>query len=90
MKCYAQFYYGPSYSSPMPDDYEVFDSLAEVRDALWRRADFDPRFPCVDIEQAEALVWLGTPPADCPYPCDGMPDRRVYFGPRGGVRIERC
>lgn len=91
MKCYVQFWYGSGYSFPQPDEYEVFDSLAEVKDALWRRCDHDPYYPCANEDGgAEALVFLGEPSPDDPYPCDCHPDRRVFFGPRGGVRIERC
>lgn len=94
MKCYAQLWYGIGYSVPQPDEYETFDSLAEVKDALWRRCGHDRYYPCAnDNGDAEALVWFGTPDPDDPFPCDSSsnyPDRRVYFGPRGGVRVERC
>ena len=85
MKCYAQFLGGSNYSYPQPDEYEEFDSLRDVCDALWRRADFDPQHPCV--ESPEFLVFGGTP--DGIYPCDACPDYRVYVGPRGGIRKER-
>lgn len=89
MRCYAQFYGGSSYSHPEADQCEVFDSLKEAVQIFEYRTSRDSHFPCTD-ENACMTVWFGEPEGD--FPCDGAniyPDRRIYFGPRGGVRVER-
>lgn len=47
------------------------------------RADFDPYYPCVDSEQTEMHVYIGTE-----YHENG-PDRILTIGKRGGVKVER-
>ena len=85
MKCYAQFCC-PGYSSPLPNDYEEFSRLADVKLELWKRFNFNPKFPLVN-EEAEFKVWFGKPEDD--FPCDLEPDATVYFGPRLGINVER-
>ena len=82
MKVYAQFFGGSNYACPYPDQFETFGSLREVKETLWRRVDFDPSFPC--LENPEFLVFVGEPTGDT------YPDYRVFVGPRGGIRQERC
>lgn len=86
MKCFAQFFYGPGYASPFPDDYEVFDSIIAVEDTFRARC-LDPRFPCIDSTQATAFIFCGIP--EGLYPCDTTPDYTLRFGPRGGIRRDR-
>lgn len=89
MRCYAQFYGGSSYSHPEADQCEVFDSLKEAVQIFEYRTSRDSHFPCTD-ENACMTVWFGEPEGD--FPCDGAniyPDRQIYLGPRGGVRVER-
>ena len=84
MKCVGLWYGGSNYSAPDPSrDLETFASLQDAKDTFWRRADFDPHYPCVDEETAELHVYFGAE-----YNEDG-PDRIVRMGPRGGVRAER-
>jgi hypothetical protein len=85
MKCYAQFH-AFGYAPPMPDDYEEFDSISAVKKALQNRYDFNLQFPCVESD-AYFMVWLGRPKGD--FPCDCYPDRKVFIGPRDGIRSER-
>ena len=85
MRCVALWYGGSSYAHPDPDrDLEHFDTLRAAADAFWRRADFDPYYPCVDEDTAEMHVYFGREYHD------NGPDRIVRLGPRGGVRIERA
>ena len=84
MKCIGLWYGGSNYACPDPEnDAEAFDSLKDAADALWRRADFDPFYPCVDEGATEMHVYFRE------YSNDG-PDRIIRLGPRGGVRIERA
>ncbi|MFC0861685.1 hypothetical protein ACFHYQ_05170 [Sphaerimonospora cavernae] len=89
---------GSGYGPPEPDDLEEFSSLAEARSKLldryhyghWQRS----RFAFTGREVAEVLTpCVGD---DCEIMLygsrDGLdyPDRRIFLGPRGGVRVERC
>lgn len=83
--------YGPSYA---PEHTEVFHSLQAVKDELQTRyrgwADIEhldgsterTGTPCVEHD-SQFIVWThgdGTEHPDY--------GRRVFFGPRGGVRVE--
>lgn len=84
--------YGPSYT---PEHTEVFESLQAVKDELSARrysgrADIkhldgtteNTGTPCVE-EDSEFLVWSYGDGTE--FPDYG---RRVFFGPRGGIRVE--
>jgi hypothetical protein len=78
------WYGGSNYSAPDPDrDLERFDTLNDAKAAFWRRADFDPQYPCVDEDRCEMHVYLGE------YTGNG-PDRIIKMGRRGGVIVERA
>ena len=86
LKVYAVWYGGPSYSAPYVQDHtEEFDSIQEAKDTFWRRADFDPYYPCV--EDSEMQLFFYDPRDNT---VDPYPDRILTMGPRGGVRMERC
>jgi len=72
---------GSNYAVPTEDDGETFASLKDAKAAFWRRADFDPRFPCV--ENSEAWIYFGGTVHD------NGPDRILRIGTRGGVVVER-
>ncbi len=89
---------GNGYSPSQPEDLEEFSSLADARVKLaerhrygyWRHS----RFAFVDREPADVLTpCVGD---DCEITLFGSrevldyPDRRVFLGPCGGVRVERC
>ena len=78
MKVYADWYGGPNYSVPGPDDREEFPSIAAAKCALWARSDFDPYYPCV--QDSEMHLHHA---ADSEYPFAVL-----TIGPRGGVRRE--
>lgn len=85
MKCHGLWYGGSSYAPPdghSKRDWEPFDSLKDAARTFAARADFDPRFPCVDEEAAEMHVYFSEE-----YHEDG-PDRIIKFGPRGGIKVE--
>ena len=73
------------YAPASIEDRERCESIKDAKDTFWRRADFDPSFPCVEQDGTEAYLYFGKDGKHGDYP-----DRRIYFGPRGGVRIERC
>ncbi|WP_328708900.1 hypothetical protein [Microbispora hainanensis] len=89
---------GSGYGPPQPDDLEEFSSLADARCKLadrhrygyWQRS----HFAFARREAADVLTpFVGD---DCEITlygsADGLhyPDRRIFLGPRGGVRVERC
>lgn len=78
-------YFGPNLVAPEGNDVEHFSSLQDAKDALWRRADFDPYYPCQD-ESAEMVIWRGT----LTDVTDLYPDYRLYVGPKGGIKKETC
>ena len=86
MRVYALWYGGSNYAAPEIKDREEFRSLQAAKDALWRRADFDPFYPCVDDEACEMQVYR-TDPAEL---ADPYPDLIIKLGPRGGIRVEAC
>ncbi len=95
---FGLWYGGSGYGPPELGDLEEFSCLAEARSKLldryrhgyWQRS----RFAFTDREAAEVLTpCVGE---DCEITMygsrDGLdyPDRRIFLGPRGGVRIEHC
>lgn len=84
MKVFGLWYGGYNYANPELTDAEEFASIQDAVDTFWRRADFDPEFPCV--ESPEMMLYRVNP-ASIP---DPYPDFRLTIGPRGGVRRERC
>lgn len=83
MKVNAQFHC-PGYSSPEFNDFEKFDSIADAKEEFWDRCHIDPRFPCVEAEEAQMNLFFGEPAEQ-----DGWPDRILRIGPLGGVTCER-
>lgn len=87
MKVYALWYGGSSYAAPTLDDLEEFDSCKEARYRFQARYDNnsygEPDTPCVS-DESEMHIFKSRPGSD-PYP-----DLILKFGPRGGVRTERC
>jgi hypothetical protein len=84
MRVYAHWYGGSSYSAPTNEDTEEFSSIQSAKDAFWRRADFDPYYPCV--EDSSMLLYFSDPrETNDPYP-----DRELTLGPRGGIRSTPC
>ena len=82
MKCQGLWYGGSNYATPSENDAEPFLSIKDAADTLYARADnMDGRTPCV--EESEMLLFFGPTVTD-------YPDMRIYFGPRGGIRRERC
>lgn len=89
---------GASYAPPGPDDLEEFTSLADARRTLierhrhghWQRS----HFAFVHREPTDVLTPVVG--GDCEITLYGSreaidyPDRRIFLGPRGGVRCERC
>lgn len=89
MKVKALWFGGGSYSAPSPelnpDDLEEFSSMKQAADVFYCRAENrDGRTPLV--EESEMQIFFCGHPAEAEY----YPDRIIRFGPRGGVRIERC
>lgn len=89
---------GNGYSLPEPDDLEEFTGLADARRKLIKRHRFGywsrSHFAFVEREPTKALTpCVGD---DCEITLygsrDGLdcPAVRVFLGPRGGIRTERC
>ena len=70
-----------------PDDVERFPSLAAAKEEFLSRLS-DPYYPCVYADTPEH----GGPEAWCFYGDEvgEYPDFILYFGPRGGIRVELC
>lgn len=86
MKVYMLWHGGSSYGAPYDEDAEEFASIADAVDSFESRT-CDPYYPCVERDTPEnggptGLLYIGEI-GDCP-------DRMITFGPRGGVRVERC
>ncbi|MBT2233219.1 hypothetical protein [Nonomuraea sp. NEAU-A123] len=95
---YGFWYGGPSYSPPQEEDLEEFSSLAEAKHKLierylygyWQVSRFDflrrePALvltPCV-TEDCEITLYRSRHGGD-------YPELRIFRGPRGGIRSERC
>ncbi|MCP2337502.1 hypothetical protein [Actinomadura rupiterrae] len=100
MTLYGLWWGGPSYSRPTPDDdLERLHSLSAAKEALRDRYhsngcrtehfDFIEREPeqvYLPAVTTDSEIWLYASPDSDP----ACPDWRVYFGPRAGVRVERC
>lgn len=84
MKLLAQWYGGPNYSQPYPEDAEAFDSIAAALRTYDAPRSGDPYYPCV--ESSEMWLYFGQEPLGG----DAYPDRIVKEGPRGGIVVERC
>ena len=87
-KVYWLWHGGASYAAPASDDYDTFASLGAAKSAFQARLSHC-RFPAVtrawpEAGGPEALLY-GQPPT-----MQLDPDARLYLGPRGGVRVERC
>ncbi|MFD1935114.1 hypothetical protein ACFSKW_26930 [Nonomuraea mangrovi] len=95
---FGLWYGGNGYSTPELSDLEEFPSLADAgakliarhRDGYWRRS----RFAFVDRDPADVLtpcvgddceIWIYRSRESLDYP-----DRRLWLGPRGGIRSESC
>lgn len=96
---YGLWYGGYRYAVSDPvEDIEKFPNLNAARDALrdrfrdgasWRQEfDFVNRAPesvfTPAVSENSEILLFATPDGDA------YPDRRVFFGPRGGVHIENC
>lgn len=96
---YGLWYGGSGYALSDPTlDMERFDSLQHAQDALYDRChdgysfrqwfayvNRDPESVLTPAVGADSCTHLyAVPDGDL-----ALPDRHVYFGPRGGVRIER-
>lgn len=88
MNVYGLWYGGCSYAPPsVPEDLEPFESIRAAAAELERRYHGGGgEFPAVTRE-SEILLY---PYPDSAFvdPCRVSPFKRVYFGPRGGVRVE--
>ena len=96
---YGLWYGGNGYALSDPEsDMERFGSLRDAEDALHDRYhdgySSRQRFEYVNRESEHVLtpavgddscIHLFAAPDSDP----SLPDRHVYFGPRGGVRVER-
>lgn len=85
---YLALWHGGSSYSPSTR-FERVDSLRDARRLLEdRRDNWDGSTPCVG-EDSVLLLYHVFPNAPRPDPSD-YPDARVYFGPRGEIRVEPC
>jgi hypothetical protein len=82
MKCTIQLICS-SWLSCNPTDVTYYRSIKEACEAYYHFA-CDSRYWYPD--QTEALLWFGS------YKdvTDIYPDYRLYVGPRGGIKKERC
>lgn len=98
MAWYGLWYGGPSFALSEREDMEEFSSLQAAKDALWARVNDgwswpqefryvyrEPETARVPGVTEESYIDLYSAP-DADLSCI---ERRVFFGPRGGVRIER-
>jgi len=86
MKGYMQLFdESGNHSIPFPDEYQEFKSIKHAYAIFEDWADYVGRYS--DRENAKAWLYFGEP--EGMYPCDTMPDRGLYIGPRGAVREER-
>lgn len=97
MKCWMIFHPGDGYSTHWRgEDVETYDSLSAAIRAFDRLP--DPYYPCAHNDEREdggPEGWLFFyDPRDPENPegdvVDVYPDRLLSFGPRGGIRVERC
>lgn len=81
------WYGGPSYSYSTDHAEDVPSIRAALRICRDRMDNRDGTTPCVSYggdHDVAADLFSGEDIGD------GYPDRRVYVGPRGGFRVERC
>lgn len=85
MKVYGLWHGGSSYNCPsIPDDVEVFSTLASAKSELIDREDnCNGRTPCVS--ESEMHVFLTDPRESV----DAYPDMVLTIGHRGGVQVSR-
>jgi hypothetical protein len=95
---YGIWHGGAGYSLTDPEsDMEKFGSIQEAKDALSERFHsgyaLRQTFDYVNRE-TESVFTPAVSEESCIHlfttPGVDYPDRRVFFGPRGGVRVERC
>lgn len=100
-KWFGLWHGGANYSAPDMSHLETFDSIEEAKHALWEREatgyfsrvpfkyaggeTVEVHTPNVD-KDSEIHLYAGDPRLSR----DSYPDRRVYFGPRGGIKTERA
>ncbi len=96
---YGVWHGGSGYTlSDLESDLEQFGSIQEAKDALsdrfrsgcsWRQTfryvNRDPESVLTPAVDEDSCIHLYASPE-----CLDYPDRCVYFGPRGGVRVENC
>lgn len=83
----ASWYGGPNYRAGDAGDREPVASIREAADMLRDRySNRDGFTPCVSDESD---IYLYAPGVDEYGRPAEYPSHRVYFGPRGGVRVER-
>ena len=90
-KVWFMWHGGSGYAAPGYEDIEELESLQAAKSEFRSRL-HDSYYPCVSDEEPEAggpEAWLffGRKPDDNG---DLYPDALMYFGPRGGLRVERC
>jgi hypothetical protein len=96
---WALWWGGPGYSVPdVTLDMERFDSIGAARAEFWQRY----LGACTQRDANGRMVWHGDSPNvtaeatmdlfyyDPRAQADPYPDRRISFGPRGGIRTENC
>lgn len=86
MKVTMFFHGGSSYAVfdvHNPRDAETFSSMRAAKRAFESRADFDPKYPCV--ENPEAWIFKGADVVGQEYP-----DYLLKLGKRGAVIQERA
>lgn len=89
---------GAGYSPPDPSDLEEFTSIADARDKLLARYrhGYSWRSHFAFVDRAPADVLTPCVSEDCEITLYGSPDaldyptKRIFLGPRQGVRSERC
>lgn len=87
MECWTTTYGGYNWTHPYmtADNVTHHKSINDAMNAFWRFTE-DPHN--MTDETTEMSLYLYNPLAEDV--TDPYPDRRVFIGPRGGVRIETC
>lgn len=97
---FGRWYGGSSYSvGELSDSLETFASIESAKEALYDRC-YSGRYPNT-FDYVRGTKHSETPAVDesseiqlyayDPWETtDPYPDKRVFFGPRGGVRVENC
>ena len=88
MKVYGLWYGGSSYACPSiynQADVEKFESIEDAKQTLFSRyANYNGSTPAVTQESNIQLFFFEQGSVR------EYPDRIIYFGPRGGIRVEKC